>query len=91
MLGALIRAWEGDGLEGMKIRITTNFSFMKFDPKEKERGTSQRGRFSSPSLLLSLRDGKALSMLVDSEKRRKDKMTLRCFRGAENKWFQEYS
>ena len=90
MLGALIRAWEGDGLEGMKIRITTNFSFMKFDPKEKERGTSQRGRFSSPSLL-SLRGGKALSMLVDSEKRRKDKMTLRCFRGAENKWFQEYS
>ena len=75
----------------MKIRITTNFSFMKFDPKEKERGTSQRGRFSSPSLLLSLRGGKALSMLVDSEKRRKDKMTLRCFRGAENKWFQEYS
>lgn len=82
---------EGDGLEGMEIRITKNFSFMKFDPKEKERGTSQTGRFSSLSLLLSLRSGKALSMFVDSEKRRKDKITLEYFRGAENKWFREYS
>ena len=52
MLGALIRALEGDGLEGMEIRIPKNFSFMKLDPKEKERGTSQTGRLSSvaPSL-----------------------------------------
>lgn len=65
VLGALIRAWEGDKLEGMEIRITKDFSFMKFDPKEKERGTSQRGRFSSPSLL-SLKH--VCSMLKKEEK-----------------------